>query len=207
MTATIHPGFVHLAGNILCSIDIETSGREAGYHEIIQIAIQPLDSQLRPLKSVPPFYRNIAPDFPERVDKHSTAIHGIDIDELVQTASSQNCVEEALGRWFLSLDLPVDCRIAPLAHNWAFEAAFLKAWLGVDQFDVFFNSVARDTMLDGMFINDRYYVEGHKIPFPAVGLTYMCNKLDVVNSNSHDALCDALATAELYRKLLLEFKL
>lgn len=202
----IHPGFVHLSGNILCSIDIETSGREAGYHDIIQLAIQPLDSQVRPRQDIRPFNRVMRPESIDRVDKQATAVHGIDIDDLIQTAPSAYSIEKALGRWFIDLDLPLDCRIAPLAHNWAFEAAFLKAWLGVDQFDVFFNSAARDTMLDAMFINDRLYMSGMKIPFPSVSLNYMCKVLEVTNTHAHDALCDCRATAEVYRKLLLEFK-
>jgi len=199
-----HPAFVHLSGNLLCAIDIETTGREPGYHEIIQIAIQPLNSQVKPNHDIPPFYRNIRPECVDRIDRHATAVHGIDIDDLIVSSPSSYHVEEALGQWFIDLDLPIDCRIAPLAHNWAFESAFLKIWLGVEQFDVFFNSVARDTMLDAMFINDQRYMSGAKIPFPNVSLYHVCRKLNVVNSNPHDALCDCLATAEVYRKLLLQ---
>jgi DNA polymerase III epsilon subunit-like protein len=41
-----------LNGNLLASIDLETTGLQAGYHEPIQIAVAPLNSDIRPLEGV-----------------------------------------------------------------------------------------------------------------------------------------------------------
>ena len=49
----------HLNGNLLCSVDTETTGLRAGYHELIQLGVVPLDGDLKPClepKVVPPGY-------------------------------------------------------------------------------------------------------------------------------------------------------
>lgn len=56
-------------------------------------------------------------------------------------------VADLLVEWFEKLELPFKRSLIPLAHNWAFESSFLKAWLGVDLVDQVFHSHARDTML------------------------------------------------------------
>ncbi len=54
-------------------------------------------------------------------------------------------------------------------------------------------------MLLAIAINDKAAMRGEAIPFNRVGLGSLCNKFNVVNSNAHDALADALAEAEVYR--------
>ena len=51
-------------GNLLASIDLETTGTQPGYHEIIQIAVVPLNSDIRPNNDLPVFYQNIKPKRP-----------------------------------------------------------------------------------------------------------------------------------------------
>ncbi|MBN2022375.1 MAG: hypothetical protein JW809_06230 [Pirellulales bacterium] len=46
----VNAGLVHLNGNLLASIDLETTGLQAGHHEPIQIAVVPLNSGIRPLE-------------------------------------------------------------------------------------------------------------------------------------------------------------
>ena len=47
-------GMIHLNGNILCAVDVETTGLEVGFHEIWQIAVLPLDSNIKPNKDILP---------------------------------------------------------------------------------------------------------------------------------------------------------
>jgi DNA polymerase III epsilon subunit-like protein len=93
--------------------------------------------------------------------------------------------------------------LVPLAHNWAFEAGFLKVMFGMDQFQKLFHSHARDAMLYALSLNDRSAFRGEAAPFNRVGLESLCKKFSVFNPNPHDALCDAVAEAEVYRSLLL----
>jgi len=199
------PGFTHLHGNILAAIDIETTGPEPGYHEIIQIGIQPLDSKLEPMKDVMPFYHNIKPEHPGRADPKSTAVHKLNVNDLAIHGVDKWLVADWLDEWWSGLDLPHRKTLIPLAQNWQFEAGFLKAWLGLESFDQFFYWAARDTMLTAIFLNDLCYTQVRPIPFPGVSLTSLCNQLGILNENPHDALADARAEAAVY-KALLEFK-
>ncbi len=193
---------MHLNGNLLAAIDIETTGSRAGYHEIIQIAVVPLDADLRPNPELRPFYHNIAPQQPERAEREASVIHRLDLADLMLNAPSSEKVADLFLEWFEALDLPVSKRLTPLAHNWTFEQAFGKAWLGSELFDHIFHFHPRDGMIFALSLKDRAAFAGEEDPFPWVGLSALCKKFGIVNENPHDALCDAVAEAEVYRALL-----
>jgi DNA polymerase III epsilon subunit-like protein len=190
-------------GNLLASIDLETTGTQPGFHEIVQIAIVPLNSDIRPLQELPVFYTNIKPKHPKRASQSATAKHGITIEDLMLQAPEAEKVEDMLCEWFERLELPFGKVLVPLAHNWAFESSFLKAWLGVELVDRLFHSHARDGMLTAVYLNDRAAFAGEPEPFSRVGLGPVCNKFGITNSHAHDALADAYAGAEAYRAMVL----
>jgi DNA polymerase III epsilon subunit-like protein len=193
----------HLNGNILCAVDLETTGRMPGYHEIIQIAVQPLDSKMEPMAGLRPFYTSIAPEYIDRAEGSATAVHGLDLTQLRDTSLDQWKVADLFDEWFQALDLPFRKSIVPLAHNWAFEAGFLKAWLGIECMGAMFHPHPRDSMLLAISINDRSMMRGEPAVYSSVSLTAMCKQLGIVTIKAHDALSDALAEAKLY-KLLME---
>ncbi len=199
-------GYVHLNGNVLAAVDVETTGRQPGWHEIIQIAIQPLDSKCEPLEGVSPFYHTIKPEHPERAEAKATAVHKLDIDHLVLHSADKWQVADWLDEWWGNLGLPHRRTIVPLAQNWQYEAGFLKAWLGMESFDHFFYWAARYTMLIAIYLNDCAYMRGRPIPFPFVGLPALCKHFGIINENPHDALADARAEAIVYRHLLEMFE-
>ena len=197
-----YPGLLHLNGNLMVSVDLETTGRQPGFHEIIQVACVPLGPDLKPAANLQPFYTEVRPDFPERAEKQAMCKHSIPMEELLLHAPTQDKVRDLFVEWFERLDLPFKKSLVPLAHNWAFEASFLKAWMGINLFEDLWFSLARDGMLLALAINDRAAFRGEEIPFNRVGLGSLCNKFGVINTNAHDALADALAEAEVYRALL-----
>jgi DNA polymerase III epsilon subunit-like protein len=197
-----YPGLLHLNGNLLVSVDLETTGRQPGFHEIIQIACVPLGPDLKPSPTLRPFYTDIRPDFPERAEHQAMCKNHLQIDQLLLHAPSQDKVRDLFVEWFEKLDLPFKKSLVPLAHNWAFEASWLKAWLGIDLFEKTWYSLARDGMLLAIAINDKAAMRGEEIPFNHVSLGSLCRKFNVRNENAHDALSDALAEAEVYRALL-----
>ena len=196
------PGVVHANGNLICSLDWETTGKVPGHHEIVQVAIVPLDNNLKPLDSIRPFYQNIKPLHPERVEPQAMRTNRLSLSELVQFAPEPGKVADLLREWFEALDLPQSKKLMPLAHNWAFESAFTINWLGDDEKDAIFHPHVRDSMRLATAINDLCAFHGGKLPFPSVSLETLCNKLKVENLSPHDALSDSLATAECYRRLI-----
>jgi DNA polymerase III epsilon subunit-like protein len=199
----IYSGMPHLNGHLLCAVDFETTGARPGYHEPIQIAIVPLDSDLRPSQKIRPFYTNIKPLFPERAEPAATRVHKLDLNWLCQHALGPDRIQDLLIRWFENLELPFQKVIVPLAHNWAFEYGFLGAWLGIELRDRLFHAHARDAMTEALALNDRAFFRGEKPLFNHVSLTEMSRYFGVINPRPHDALCDCLAEAEVYRNLLM----
>jgi DNA polymerase III epsilon subunit-like protein len=183
-------------------VDFETTGRRPGFHEIVQIAVVPLDSEIRPLADVPPFYMNIRPKYPHRIEKDAFRTNHLDLEELLLYAPESERVADLLVEYIDRLRLPFGKVLVPLVQNWAFESSFLKAWIGPDMTDKLFHSHARDPMLYAVALNDRAAFMGEELPFNRVGLGSLCNKLGVTNANAHDALADCIATAEVYRALL-----
>lgn len=191
------PSLPNLNGNPLAVVDVETTGRVGGYHEIIQIAIVPLTLDLE-VADVPPFYQNIKPNFPERAEQRSGNVHGLNLDDLLVNAPTQERVLDYLLEWFSSLPLGFQRRLTPVAHNWGFERSFLTPWLGPDLLNSLFHPHPRDTMIFALMLNDRASMLGKEIPFPRVGLKSMCERFGIPLDNAHDALADCVATAKLY---------
>ena len=193
-----YSGLVHINGKLM------TTGLIAGYHEIIQIAVVPLNADLRLNKNLRPFYQNIAPKFPERqAIGGAGSIHGLNLNDLILNAPSSEKVADLLVDWWERLNLPALKCLVPLCHNWVFEASHGRAWLGDDLFNQMFHSHARDGMLLAGSMNDRAAFAGESIPFPLVGLNALAKQFGIVNENPHDALSDAITEAEVYRALLL----
>lgn len=189
-------------GNLLCTVDVETTGTLSGYHEIIQAAFVPLDQNFEPHPDFKFLYLpGIMPDHPDRMDAEAESKHGISIESLEGCISESRAVE-LFEEWYQRLGLPFGKRLVPLAHNWAFERAFLIHWLGMDSFNDKWYIHPRDTFAVASYINDLYAWNNRKHPFHAVGLGPMCKRFDIELDNAHDALADCLATAKLYAALM-----
>jgi len=193
-------GLITFNNNTLAALDIETTGAWAGYHEIIQLAIVPLDEDLNQM-DVSPFYMNIKPDHPERTQKDATRAHGISLASLAGCPGKDQ-VANTLEEWFVNLNLPMDKRLIFLTQNGFFDIPFMKVWLGQDLFDRYFCWLGRDTMQYALGLNDQAAFKCRPIPFSGVGLKSLANTLGVELDNHHDALADAIATGKVYKELL-----
>jgi DNA polymerase III epsilon subunit-like protein len=198
----IYPGMVHLNGNLIAAVDYETLGRRAGYHDLVQIAVVPLNSDLRPLEGVRPFYTPMRPRHPKRVERKAVQVHGLDIDELLIHAPDPKRVQDLFVEWHSQLELPFGKKLIPLAHNWAFEYGFTVAWLGIELTSELFYGHPRDSMLVAGYINDREAMLGNAPPFHMLGLKSMARKFGIINEKPHDAFHDAITEAEVYRTLV-----
>lgn len=176
------------------AVDIETTGETPGYHEIIQIAVQPLDDNFDPEGE--PFYVRLRPEHPERADPEAMAVSGLSLDDpAVSQERGADLLYEYFQRWG-------GRAVVPLAHNWSFERGFLGAWLGEELFARVFFGHARDSMLLAVAYQDRAAISGAELPFESIGLDALCKQFGIVNEKPHDALSDAITGAKLYRALL-----
>lgn len=176
------------------AIDVETTGLIPGYHEIIQIAVQPLDDEFDPEGE--PMYCRLLPEYPERADPEALAKSGLRLnDPALSQERGADVLWEHFEKWGGK-------GLIPLAHNWSFERGFLGAWLGEELFSQVFFGHARDSMLFALQYQDRADILGQKRPFTSVSLESLCEQFGIVNEKPHDALHDAIAGAKLYRALL-----
>lgn len=199
--STQRPSLPHLQGHVMAAVDLETTGSVAGKHEIIQMAIVPIDHEFNVLP-VRPFYTHMKPEYPERAESIATVTHGLDIPKLVLEAPDRDRVEVQLEEWFDRLDLPHERKLVPLAHNWAFECAFLDQWLGQPMRLHLFHACARDSLVYANCLNDRAALAGEDPPFEYTNLRYLREYFKVSTEHSHDALADCFAEIEIYKRLL-----
>lgn len=188
-----------LNGNTLAVVDVETTGEEPGFHEIIQVAIVPLDQELEP--KYRPFYTMIRPEFLDRAQPEAMRAHGISEEDLVK-APSKETVMEALEEWYEGLEIPMNRRLMPLCQNASFDVPFMKAFLGPRHYETFFGHQVRDTMPFALGLNDSAAFAAESLPFGWVGLKPLCQHFGIDISQYHDSLADCLATAKVYRELL-----
>lgn len=194
---------VHLNSNLLCAVDVETTGLRSGYHDIWQIAILPLDSFIKPFRDILPFYMDIKVKFPDRIDFKAIKLPREEFARRQQAAIDPFSCADLLDEWFDRLKLAVHKKLVPLAQNWPFDRGFLIEWLGISSFEHIFYPVYRDTMVAAAFDSDLADFRTEKVLFTQYNLPFLSTRLGVKNEKPHDALQDAITTAECYRRMLL----
>lgn len=190
---------VHLNGNVLAAVDVETTGLQARFHDPIQVCVLPLDANLEPY--CVPFYMFIQPKRPHNRQPgafNTTKIKQSDIDGALDSERTAGLFDE----WFLKLNLPLNKSLIPLAHNWIFDYGFMEDWLGYEAMNHYFFGHYRDTMAAALFSNDFAEFRSERHPHPRLGLGSLCEVLGVENPNPHDALGDSIATARCYREMI-----
>ena len=197
----------HWNGNQVCVIDTETTGLDPLWHEIIQICILPLDSNFNIRKDVMPFYIDLIPDHPERIDKNAMKVNRLKMAEIGKRGFDRLAAIDMLEGWIKKLGLPctkygTPKRIIPLGQNYGFDRGHIQKWLGMELYNTFFDYHYMDTMITANYLNDKAAMHAEKVPFSKISLAWLCNVLKVVNEKAHDALHDCMATAEVYKKML-----
>lgn len=194
----------HWNNHQMCAIDVETSGLDPYHDQIVQLAIVPLTANFEQRKDVVPFNIYIKPDMPEHVSAEAMRKNRINLDVLMRYGHDIEKAKDLLDNWVDKLELAYTAfgsrkRILPLAHNWPFDSAFIKRWLGPDHYSEIFDARYRDTQMVAEYLNDRAAMHCEKVPFSKVNLAWVCKQLGVENLKAHNALYDCLATAECYR--------
>lgn len=201
---------VHWNGGIACAVDVEATGDEAGYHEVCQIAILPLDSNLSVRKDINPFYINIKPDNPERADRDAMRVNGLSLNELGTKGIDSIAAIDLFRKWY-EKHVPLDksgnyqTKIRVVGYNVAaYDKGMIDKWLlkgGLRFYDFFHYHIA-DAMVIADYINTRYAIRGYDIPFKKLSQSWVARHLGIEVLNAHDALADCTVVAQIYKQLL-----
>lgn len=192
----------HLNGHLLCAIDTESTGLKAGYHDIIQVAIIPLDANIKPYKDKAPFYTDLQPKRPENYDPEAFKVNRMKMVNAQLNGIEAFRAADLFDEWFENLQLGPNKRIIPLAHNWPHDRAFMVDWLGHETVNHCFDGRHRDTMVVASYANDLAEWRHEQLPYAKVELRYLATTLKIHQERAHNALDDALTTAEVYRELM-----
>src|SRR4030042_166775 len=138
------PGLQHLNGNLLCAVDCETTGLIPGKHDIWQICVLPLDADIKPLKTIMPFYVELRVKRPENIDHKAIKIAKVNWLEKQTRALEPFMAADLFDEWFEKLGLPLGKKIVPLGQNWPFDREFILEWLGHETFHQLFFPHYRD---------------------------------------------------------------
>lgn len=197
-------GLMNLNGNVMCAVDTETSGFKAGYHDIIEVAVVPLNADLRPMPNVIPFHTIIRPKlrYPDSWDSGAERVHGLKLEYVLMHGVLPERAADLFERWVEKLELPVNKKLAPLGKNWGFDRGFLEDWLGEKSFNAIFWHRVRDLSPLVLALNDQAEFEGKRCPFPQTGQEEIRSRLKIPPRQAHRALDDALILAECYRAII-----
>jgi DNA polymerase III epsilon subunit-like protein len=192
----------HLNGNILCVIDVETTGLVVGKNEIIQICILPLNHRLEPDPEIMPFDMYIKPQY--EIDSHVKRTNRKLLAKAINMGVDPYYAAELFDAWVDGLHLKEGKRISPLAQNWAFDREFIKDWLGDENFTYRIDGRYRDLMSVALFLNDVAAIHVEPYPFPKVNLRYLASqlKIDTEEERFHDAVYDCIVTAKVYKQMV-----
>jgi DNA polymerase III epsilon subunit-like protein len=212
----------HHNDNLLVAVDVETTGLESGYHEIVQIAVVPLGDDFEWYRPMMFFSHNMRPNHPERMNPEAMRVIKKSDDSLdygmvvTEKAALARFVNEGIDQdrcadlfmdWFEKLRLKPKKKLIPVGHNLQFDMPMIKAWLGKEAFEYIFDPRCRDTMGVSLFWNDVDGFRGDRCTFKDVRLGSLCVSLKVENLKAHNAFDDAIATARCYGRMVKQFNL
>lgn len=198
-------GMQHFNNNVLCAVDVETTGTDPEKDEIVQLAILPLDSDFNPSKVIQPVNFFIKPEHPfEYYASQGDLECGIKAIKIacdigIDAYTAGNLIADV---WFPRLITQKLKQIMPLAHNWIFDSAFLRKFFGNKTYELMFHFHYRDSMTVATFLNDVAGVTRQDYPFARMGLNNLINALGMERLKDHDALTDCLYTARVYQQLV-----
>lgn len=197
-------GLMNLNGHVMCAVDTETSGMKAGYNDIIEVAVVPLNADLRPMPGVLPFHTIVRPKmrYPDAWTEEAEKVHGHKLEDVMLHGVEPFRAADLFDTWFQRLELAPYKKIAPLGKNWGFDRGFLEDWLGPKTFNGIFWHRVRDLQPVVAYLNDQAEFDGEACPFPQTAQEDIRARLKIAPRKAHRAIDDALVLADCYRAVI-----
>lgn len=195
-------GFVNLNGMLITGIDCETTGLQAGWHDLIEFACIAVDAQVKVMTDVPIFETLLKLKRPQNIDAGAMAVNGISLEEIERKGMDAHQAADAFVDWFEGLGLKEGKQLCYLGKNWAFDRPFIEDWLGPENTRRIFWHRFRDITPIVLWMNDRAEWHGEDPPFPQTSLQQVRHKLGILNRREHRAADDALIAIDCYRMLM-----
>jgi len=179
----------------IVAIDIETTGKKPGYHELTAICC--IAFELDTWKIGPRIKLFSRPLHLNRITKESTQVNGFTIEDYSSyDFKHPNIVRGAFCTW-VSGALE-NKEIIPLGHNYQFDKSFLEKWIGKDTYDSLFHyGNERDTKKACNFLKDRGELPKN-LDSSLMSLTDHFH----LPHKPHDVESDTYTTILLYKKLI-----
>lgn len=195
---------------VICAVDIETTGMDWSKHQILQVAIVPLDSGFNVCHDMIIDIRIRAGR--GEIDPKAMEIHKLDPNEGIDEYDFPVFLKRKMYVFGIDKIEPLGC----FYDN--FDYPFLADAIDrheeqVGTYRDLFSSLSRDVMKLAQSINDRYTANGHQPLFrpyygadgkehSGLSLKDICKTLEIAHSWPHDAVEDAIAAARAYKALL-----
>ena len=178
---------------ILTAFDLETTGLDPAVHDIIEIAIVPLNPDFK-RSELPEFTARIKAVHPENADPESLKISGLNPLE----GEDIQKVATDIIMWMADNHIE-RIGIEAVGHNLRFDLDFFQ--IKFPSLSRIFSRYCHDSMQLAIVINDISLLQTGKKLFPSVSLRNLKLQLGLEEPVQHRAMDDALDAAELYRRL------
>ena len=208
----------HVNNNIICAVDCKITGKRPFYHDLVEIAIIPLDHSMSADRKRLPFHAVMRPPRPENItfkpDNKVTPriMSKVMFADLIPVALDSWTLAQAFENWFAGLGLKPEKRIQVLSYNWAEIRPYVQDWLGFSDdpwstptMDLFFDPYhVRDLMSLSLYWNDVSHGIGDPCPFTRNALRFQALKLGIPwpNPDPKDTLSYAFQIIEVYKRML-----
>lgn len=171
------------------AVDTETTGLEAGVHEIVSICLIIHDENFN---EVSRFTSTIRPMHPILIEDDALQVNGFTRKEVKDFPTPME-VKNNLLEWFEPFR--GDKGLIPLGHNFSFDKGFLQIFFGDFYNDLFYYKF-RDTFCVAQALKDAGLIDP-----PSLSLVKLTEHFGIPHIE-HDAFSDTWATLKLYQKLI-----
>lgn len=186
-------------------IDTETTGLHAQRHGLIQVGAIILDKNLETLAT---FSQDVCPPIGTyEISDEATAVHGFSQERI-----DQGVEYPILCKKFLEFIRDnFDTQPIAVGHFYPFDYAFMDYVFSLERYSEIMNKdVLTNQFIDtkslALALNLKAELEKKPIPFPVTSLSKPGGLKDTLqvaqDTKAHDALEDAIATAEVLKKLI-----